>query len=686
MKQKLFSLKALVSCLLLGSVSTVSGQWSSSGPHGGPATALTVSGTNVFAGTGNGVFKSTDNGQTWTSANSTIEHKMVTALTSDASGIYAGTASHGIFFSSNSGSSWTPKNNGLSNMNIVSLFTADNGIFAGTPDGVFFTSDGGTNWMLRNSGITPSYTINSFAQMGDTIYGGSYGLGLYMTDNSGTSWTNVSSVPSGIFVYNVIAVGNTLVAGTSNGVYRSADRGLSWNLSNTGFPSGMWAKSFAATPGHLIAGTYSEGLFVSTDDGQTWTAHSNGVPDLPFPTGLPHNYPSTEAIITSGPNVIAATVNGVYASSDNGNTWTEKISGIMGNEIFGVAANGAFVYAGGARTGAYVSSNSGSSWSRPNTGLTSYDVLDVATKNTMAFVSTLNQGVFRSTDNGNTWSLANTGLTSNVKAIEPDSLRLLALTTGASGTPSGLFQSLDNGTTWTEITTPLVGYSAVESSGTDFYVAGFGGEIVYSNNAGTTWSDISSNLPAETITALLKQGGSIFAGTFSMGVYRSDNNGGSWTAVNSGISNLNIMDLYYSSGKVYVATWGGGIFSSSDNGNTWTADNGGLNDYYVRNLASNGANLYAATASGVYQRAMSVHINEAVNNDAGIPVYPNPSTGSFQLQATGQVSVYNSAGILVYTEYQEGNKLIDLSTKAKGIYVIVLQSNNVISKRKIILE
>src|SRR5438552_2084958 len=96
-------------------------QWSTHGPFGGLINALAADGNNIYAGTGNGVFLSANNGQTWTEANNGMQRKPVSSLEVNGTSIFAGTSGQGIYLSTNSGTTWTPKNIGLSDLHIISM-------------------------------------------------------------------------------------------------------------------------------------------------------------------------------------------------------------------------------------------------------------------------------------------------------------------------------------------------------------------------------------------------------------------------------------------------------------------------------------------------------------------------------------------------------------------------------------
>jgi photosystem II stability/assembly factor-like uncharacterized protein len=689
MKNKLL---ALLSLFLLNETKIFS-QWQTNGPYGGPAYALQSSAGNVFCGTGNGVFKSPDHGQSWNAANSGLERKVINAIAANSSGIFISVYSSGVYMSADNGVSWTARNNGLTDFIITSLYASDSCIYAGTPTGVFFSNDNGNSWTLKNNGIPSTYSIYSFTQSGTNIYAATYGMGLYMSSDNGGTWTVVAGgFPANVFVYALIANGSDLYAGTSAGIHKSSDGGSTWTLSNTGFPSGMWAKSFAIQPGYIFAGTYSEGIFVSTDNGATWNAMNNGIPDLPFPTGLPHNYPSVEALLCSGPDVIAATVDGVYLSNDNGNTWYESFLQILGTNVTAIAAGYTPIFAGTERNGVYTSWDQGASWMRTNNGLTSYDVKAIAVKDSSVFVSVMNQKVFRSDDYGGSWVPASSGLTSDVGVLEADNISVMAITTGGMFVPRSLFRTYDKGLNWIEITTSFTGaMTAVASQSGEIYVGTDLGKIYYSNNNGSSWQDISGTLPAVKINSILLNNTMVYAGTDGSGVYTTGAGGTGWNLSNAGIANDTIRDLIQEGGTIYAITWGGGVYSSTTQGASWNSFNTGLGNLHGTAMSGSLGNIYAATDAGAYS-LLSANAIAAHEMKDEIIVYPNPGSGIIRIKMppapSVKLSLSNGTGQVLYEHaadhFSEG--MIDVSGLSKGFYVLSIRKGNAVFRKKIIIE
>lgn len=91
-----------------------------------------MTGNLIFAGTENGVFKSADNGATWTAANTGINTKPIDAFIQSGSLIIAGSSGYGVFISGDNGATWIPVNTSLQNTNVISLVGNSTFVFAGT--------------------------------------------------------------------------------------------------------------------------------------------------------------------------------------------------------------------------------------------------------------------------------------------------------------------------------------------------------------------------------------------------------------------------------------------------------------------------------------------------------------------------------------------------------------------------
>jgi len=173
--------------------------------------------------------------------------------------------------------------------------------------------------------------------------------------------------------------GDIIYTGTQgNGVFRSQDRGQTWEQSGM---TGQIVKALAVSPhqpGLLFAGTKPAYMFVSHDGGQNWQ-ELDGFRDIPFrwwwfsPAEKPFKaYVQAITISPTEPDVVLAGIEfgAVVRSEDGGQTWSSHRKG-AGRDCHNLkfhATNGQWVYEaeGG---GACVSRNAGRSWTKAKKGL-----------------------------------------------------------------------------------------------------------------------------------------------------------------------------------------------------------------------------------------------------------------------------------------------------------------------------
>lgn len=122
------------------------------------------------------------------------------------------------------------------------------------------------------------------------------GNALYQSDNQGRTWKRLEG-PTGT-IHDMTAVGNTLVAATTAGVFQFAVGGLQWKDISDGMPSEAVPIKLAVNETHLYLGTKTHGLFrrpiTEIVDGkhQGETVSKAGTPGMATEYGLSQNYPN----------------------------------------------------------------------------------------------------------------------------------------------------------------------------------------------------------------------------------------------------------------------------------------------------------------------------------------------------------------------------------------------------------
>jgi hypothetical protein len=302
------------------------GQWTQSPGAVGSINCFADSGTSLYAGTSNGLLLSTDHGESWQSlinwgyAAGTPQIRAVAILGSDifaaVGGYEWGDAGHGIIRSTDGGYNWAPVNGGLNDSSVVSFAVLDSNIFASTYSlGIFRSSDSGKEWLPVNTGLI--YSFNDYipiVKSGDKLFTGTTN-GIFLTTNSGLSWSKISSELTQGFVAKLSA-NNANLVGVGNKMFSSTNSGMSWSLISDTMPSNDPGQpglvlsdnrddcSLALSGNNLFAAVSEPQLpqvFLSTDIGSSWRIIDYGTPDR------------VNALVISGPNLVAGTtVEGIW--------------------------------------------------------------------------------------------------------------------------------------------------------------------------------------------------------------------------------------------------------------------------------------------------------------------------------------------------------------------------------------
>lgn len=232
---------------------------------------------HIFAGTsGNGiirsVYRSTDNGENWSQVNFGMENtNPIYSLAVNSNGdIFSGTNGDGVFRSQDNGASWTKINSGLTDLSVMSLAINSSGdIFAGTAiDGIFRSTNNGDNWTPVNNGLTHTNVWSLAVNSSGHIFAGSfsYGGGVFRSTDNGGSWTQVNTGLTELRVLS-LAVNSSghIFAGTVDGVFRSIDNGSSWTPVNSGLTETFVYALAPNASDQIFAGTNGNGVFRSAE-------------------------------------------------------------------------------------------------------------------------------------------------------------------------------------------------------------------------------------------------------------------------------------------------------------------------------------------------------------------------------------------------------------------------------------
>lgn len=563
------------------------GQWvPTGGPNGGQITAITLSGSNIFAGTyGNGMYLSTNNGANWVEVNSGITDLRILCLAAENSRVVAGTP-HGIFQSTDNGKTWNTSNSGLLNNDVCSIISVDSSLFVGTGNGIY-RSVNGSNWTYSGSGLPSGDNVFCLAYSNKTLIAGIRGGdAIYFSIDNGANWTaaTISSRTSECYCFAVY--GNKVLASTFDGIYLSIDNGKNWVEANYGLPTRPFIYAIVKCGSTLLASS-EFGIYRSVDSGAHWTADNSG-------TFTKHISSSIE----KGTDIFAGTNDGVFHSVDNGTNWISSSSGITVTDIASLTTTNKSLFAGVGRTkgSLCISKDYGVSWAELNNDLPAdFVISSMTTKESDIFIGT-DSGVYRSSNNGDNWTSASSGFPSDNTFITSLAVCGPAL---FAGTYTGVYRSMDNGQSWYGIlyNSELSRVWSFALCDSEIFVSLASKGIFLSNDNGNHWIPVNSGLQegGRDVRTLSVCGSSLFVGT-SYGLYRSDNHGALWERTKLDVPDLtNITSVVQYRTSLFASTEGSGVFLSMDNGANWAACNIGLHPKSITSLAIIDSTLFAGT-------------------------------------------------------------------------------------------
>ena len=351
------------------------------------------------------LFRSNDEGDSWTRITAKEMRHTITALAVFGATLYAGTHGSGVFRSDDKGDSWTAVNAGLTDRTVSTLLVVnEDTVFAGTSEGgIFRTMDGGTSWVAVNTGITNT-SVGELAVIGETIYAGMSERLVYSV-NSGDSWQLVKfpsrpneylfstlSVSEGELYAGAIRFAPRAEGGVVGGVFRldTESNALVQVLVNREL-TGTQCLEIVGTTFYL--GTQRDGVF-------QWEKDSD-----PGATALGLEEHFITALSVNGESIYAGTDRGeIYRSESAGKPWKLVNSTDMaGSGISGLKWIGTTLYASAWGDGVIRSINGGDSWTPINDGLGEAEVMTMEVVDEKLYVGTYSKGVFRWMEDKRWW-------------------------------------------------------------------------------------------------------------------------------------------------------------------------------------------------------------------------------------------------------------------------------------------
>jgi len=166
----------------------------------------------IFAGTENGLYVSKDAGESWSAiGGATLRGKGIRRLVQSLLNpkiLMVGTENDGVFKSTDSGETWQQMNKGLEHLTVYALAfdpKNDSIIYAGGyGGGVYKTTDGGQSWTNSSMGfdILDIHSLAVDPVNTRVIFAGTTGGGIFRSIDAGQTWQHAGL--EGASVWNIV--------------------------------------------------------------------------------------------------------------------------------------------------------------------------------------------------------------------------------------------------------------------------------------------------------------------------------------------------------------------------------------------------------------------------------------------------------------------------------------------------
>jgi photosystem II stability/assembly factor-like uncharacterized protein len=475
--------------------------------------------SRLLAAAAGGLFLSHDSGEMWVQVNPRpgpiaplYENVAFDPVTPGVA--YAASANLGVFKSTDDGETWTAKNQGLPGAALWQLGVSPAGVLYVTPIGssaVYRSQDKAESWSLL--GTLPEVLVQAFGFSGETVFAGTT-HGIFRKDENGPGWTAVR--PEHREDIRAFATNpndeETLYAGIGfyggfRGVLKSVDGGATWRPSNQGLagnpvaagaiaPSNPdvlylslapWVVARSANGGATwrdvtpagaetrllelavdprnanvvyAVGEYGQ-FWRSANGGRSWTLDPVEDGDCVSPTSLTLDPRNPDRLLLAGVKAVGCVHGGEESclnleSTDRGRTWS-CLEGARDASYFSLIADPrrpGTLWAGGVG-GVFESTDGGASWTSSGTAIPGDVMAVAAARNGTLWAGGLS--VFKSRNGGATWRRSGSGLPERAQvrelAVAPSNpsilyASLLLFDVPAQDYATDLYVSTDGGASW----------------------------------------------------------------------------------------------------------------------------------------------------------------------------------------------------------------------------------------------
>ncbi len=351
----------------------------------------------LYAGTTQGLWKSVDDGGTW--KRMTPVEWSVIALIIDPKRperLVAGTERRGVVISEDGGQTFRSSNQGFNHQQIMA-FASDPErpermllVLTNAQERVLTTRDGGQTWTSIGAGFEPERMRHVFGAPGSWWASMNSG-GLMTYDEKTGKWTR-----AGLLMPAKAAAPAVRTPATRSPAKKAAPpakaapapqpRPLQLVVNDMAFGRDLW-----------LAGT-SQGILGSRDRGATWSEFSMAE--------LKNVSVQSLRLSKDGKRMGAFTSRGIFVSPDLGQTWARADLPVPAEQITSLQELDDLTLVLVTRWGLFIKPHLAEAWRQAP--LPDVHIHDAAVVGDTLLVSTHSRGLFTSTDRGNTWAAVET--------------------------------------------------------------------------------------------------------------------------------------------------------------------------------------------------------------------------------------------------------------------------------------
>lgn len=624
--------KLLLFTLPLFTISAQAQTWSPIGPGGGGwITTVTIvddADNTIYVGCDvGGIYKSTDNGQSWEIKDNGLDIYFMHDIEVDPvdpTTLYLASRG-GVYKTTNGGDQWIPKRNNFPDINDYA-FSAPISDIAIDPNN--------HNTLYAGVGVPDTgYDLDSYHWQSTDIKGA-----IYKSTDGADTWSLIQNtgIDVNAMIFSIVVSpdnSNNVYASTSTGVYKSTDAGANWTAINTGLPHLLTMSLVMADANTFYVTLWSDpasndwtgGVYKTTDGGAHWVAKNTGLAqetqgeDV---SGLTCNYPdliidpNNPQILYTG-NIAWTPEPGVFKTTDGGENWTwvsrqeppDQNMDLGWIDIHSVSAvclaidpNHANRVYFGTSTHIFNTEDGGDSWNQKYTNEISPGYWEGT-----GFETTVVQRI----------------------AVDPNNSDNVYV----GYWDMGLLKSKDGGTSFKRAIEGMNYQSntfdiIVDPANSNVYAASGWweenmGEITISTDGAETWTVINTGLPDAQIWSIALDLNSptntrtLYATSYNNGIYKTTDGGQNWSQKNNGLGvngNLQMRKITIdpnNSNILYAGiealqeednntntTVQGGLFKSTDAGANWNRiDENQITIYDIIVDPNNSQIIYTATIS-----------------------------------------------------------------------------------------